>query len=171
MTRMLQKQGALLPAMILFILPCCCWAFAPLSTASPVLSLSRQSGTSRLHLSKDDSDFADFPDDEKVGYSGTVDWDAEWKKVVENGDTLKKDRPSPYKSDAEIAAIRAANKARAETIKVVSEMPSAPSFDDVKSDWKFWVGVLAVISIGTSLWSASGGMVAEVPPPNDSYYI
>ena len=42
-----------------------------------------------------------------VDYTGSVDWDAEWKKVMKDKDTLSKNRPGQdfYKSDAEIAAI------------------------------------------------------------------
>jgi hypothetical protein len=52
-----------------------------------------------------DSDFP--PDEETAEYKGTVDWDAEWKKVVKNGGTTRADRPGKefYKSEAEIAAI------------------------------------------------------------------
>jgi hypothetical protein len=40
-------------------------------------------------------------------YSGSVDWDAEWKKVVKNKDAILEKAPGKdfYKSDAEIAAI------------------------------------------------------------------
>jgi hypothetical protein len=41
-------------------------------------------------------------------YTGSVDWDAEWKKVVKNQDAMNtRDRPGKdfYKSEAEIAAI------------------------------------------------------------------
>lgn len=49
----------------------------------------------------------DFPLDETDEYSGSVDWDAEWKKVVEKGGVASSDRPGKgyYKSEAEIAAI------------------------------------------------------------------
>jgi hypothetical protein len=56
-----------------------------------------------------DSDFAAFPDETE--YSGSIDWDAEWKKVVKEKKTMSttatKERPGSgyYKSEAEIAAI------------------------------------------------------------------
>jgi hypothetical protein len=41
--------------------------------------------------------------------SDSIDWDAEWKKVMESKDQAK--RPNPYKSQIEIEAIKATNKA------------------------------------------------------------
>jgi hypothetical protein len=43
---------------------------------------------------------------DNIEYTGTVDWDAEWKKVSQDKDFLK-NRPGSdfYKSEAEIAAI------------------------------------------------------------------
>lgn len=59
----------------------------------------------------------DFPqwDDDVAESAGSVDWDAEWKKVVENGGNAGQkatsDRPGQgyYKSEAEIAAIVSAS--------------------------------------------------------------
>jgi hypothetical protein len=52
---------------------------------------------------------SDFPPEETAEYTGSVDWDAEWKKVVKNGGVASNsgDRPGKdfYKSEAEIAAI------------------------------------------------------------------
>lgn len=50
-------------------------------------------------------------EEEIVGesYEGSVDWDAEWKKVVEDRDQPAQ-RPGNYKSQAEIGAIKATNK-------------------------------------------------------------
>jgi hypothetical protein len=47
------------------------------------------------------------PEESSVDYTGSVDWDAEWKKVVRNKDKTSQGRPGKdfYKSDAEIAAI------------------------------------------------------------------
>jgi hypothetical protein len=70
------------------------------SSLSPLsLAIKRNDGSSV------DSDFP--PEEETAEYKGTVDWDAEWKKVVNNGGTTKADRPGKefYKSEAEIAAI------------------------------------------------------------------
>jgi hypothetical protein len=46
-------------------------------------------------------------EEQSVDYTGSVDWDAEWKKVVKNQDRIARDRPGKdfYKSEAEIAAI------------------------------------------------------------------
>jgi hypothetical protein len=47
-------------------------------------------------------------EESSVEYTGSVDWDAEWKKVMKNKDSISSmDRPGKdfYKSEAEIAAI------------------------------------------------------------------
>jgi hypothetical protein len=67
-------------------------------------------GPLSLAIKRDDGSSvnSDFPPEEETAeYKGTVDWDAEWKKVVKNGGTTKADRPGKefYKSEAEIAAI------------------------------------------------------------------
>jgi hypothetical protein len=131
-----------------------------------------------------DDDNSDFPPEEDK-YTGSVDWDAEWKKVVKNqaragtSTTTNQERPGKefYKSEAEIAAIRAANQAQTKVSAFVSPVANkvlngVPDWNTVKGDWKFWVGVLAVISVGTSLLAAAGQGV-EAPPVNggDSYYI
>lgn len=69
-------------------------------------------------------------------YSGDVDWDGEWKKVVASQGTGDVNRPiGNYKSDAEIAAIRATNKATEAAAKAASKV-DVPSFDQLKGDWK-----------------------------------
>ena len=117
----------------------------------------------------------DFPPEEQISeYTGSVDWDAEWKRVVKSGATAEKDRPGKgyYKSEAEIAAIRTANKATEQVNKVASSIPSVPSWNQLKGDWRFWIGVLAVISVLTSLVAAAGS--PQPLPTNsspDSFYI
>ena len=122
-------------------------------------------------------DFADFPppDEQAAEYTGSVDWDAEWKKMVKDGGLKTQERPGKdyYKSEAEIAAIRAANKATEQVNKVASNIPSPPtSFDQVKGDWRFWIAILAVLSVGSSLL-AGMGMSQQLPvnASPDSYYI
>lgn len=122
---------------------------------------------------------SDFPPEEQMGsgsdeYQGSVDWDAEWKKVVQSGATATEDRPGKdfYKSDAEIAATKLANKATQQVNKVAENIPAAPSWNQLKGDWRFWVGVLAVLSVGSSLLAAAGS--PQPLPTNaspDSYYI
>jgi len=68
----------------------------------------------------------------------TVDWDAEWKKVVSNRDQPT-ERPGKnyYKSDAEIAAIRAANQLQETTMEATKKISvEVPSWNSVKSDPK-----------------------------------
>jgi len=131
--------------------------------------------------SDDDFTSGGYKPDEDLGGS-SVDWDAEWKKVVQeqkSGESPK--RPSEtsskrpgegyYKSEAEIAAIRAANKATEQVNRAAAKMPSLPSWSSLQGDWKFWVGLIAIISIGTSVLTAQS---VSVPPPTSSggsYYI
>lgn len=81
-----------------------------------------------------------FPKEEYGEYTGDVDWDAEWKKVMAKQGEPSEERPGKdfYKSEAEIAAIRAANKAQNEIQKVQSKMPSPPSMDipSLTGDWR-----------------------------------
>jgi hypothetical protein len=62
---------------------------------------------------------------------------------------------------------RAANKVAEEATSIVRKVPT---WNEVKGDWRVWVGVLAVISVGFSVLTAP-----EAPPPsigsNGSYYI
>jgi hypothetical protein len=105
-------------------------------------------------------------------YTGDIDWDAEWKNVVKNKDKPQQ-RPGKefYKSEAEVAAIRAANKAAEQANKTKSSIPEIPSFRSVKGDWKFWIGVIALVSVGLSVLSASGSGGAPSISSPDSYYI
>jgi hypothetical protein len=124
----------------------------------------------------------DFINDEELLFpvdttpSSSIDWDAEWKKVVKEQKTSptsftskEKKRPGEgyYKSEAEIRAIKAANKAAA---KLNEAQASMPSWDSIKGDWKFWVGVLMILSIGSSLLAANSGpgIVYYDQPPSSS---
>jgi len=83
----------------------------------------------------------DFPPEEEIGGDAadetSIDWDAEWKKVVRNqGQPSERPGRDFYKSEAEVAAIRAANKASEQASKAANSLPTLPSFDSVKSDWK-----------------------------------
>lgn len=79
----------------------------------------------------------DFKDFESVEYKGEIDWDTEWKKVVEDKDQPK-ERPGKdfYKSEAEISAIKVANKAQEQLVEAASKIPTVPSFNSLKGDWK-----------------------------------
>lgn len=78
-----------------------------------------------------------MPDEENAQYSSEVDWDAEWKKVVQNQGKTTVERPGKdfYKTEAEIAAIRATNKAAQEASRLASSI-EIPTWDSVKGDWK-----------------------------------
>lgn len=123
----------------------------------------------RLSMKPDEPDFDDMPPlGEDAEYTGSVDWDAEWKKVVENKGQPANRPKDIVKSDAEIAVTKTVNKAAQNLVDATSGM-SVPSMDSLKGDWKFWIGILVVISIGTSLIAASGQGSQEMV--QDSYYI
>lgn len=119
----------------------------------------------------------DFPPEENSDeYKGSVDWDAEWKKVVKKeGKTVPGERPGKdfYKSEAEIAAIKAANKATEQAAGATSQIfNSLPDIRSLSGDWKFWIAILAVVSVGFSLLSAPSGMApSNLIQNGDSYYI
>jgi len=119
--------------------------------------------TSRYMSKKHDEDFPPIEDDE---YAGEIDWDAEWKKVVTNKDQPK-ERPGQYKTELEIAATKAKVAAEKTLVSVQQETRKMTNFNSLKGDWKFWIGVLAIISVGTSLISAAG----QTSYSNDSFYI
>jgi len=108
------------------------------SVPSHQLSSKCKSSVITLRSSKGEDDFPKEGQDE---YTGSVDWDNEWKKVVEkerSGQKLERPGDGYYKSDAELAAIRAAKKAQTEVEKISNKLPSVPSFDmgSLTGDWK-----------------------------------
>lgn len=96
----------------------------------------------------------------------SVDWDAEWKKVVKNQDQPQQ-RPGNdfYKSDAEITVTKAVNRAAGNVQKATSNI-QMPTTSNLTSDWRFWIGILAFVSIVTAVLTAPPQMDAP-----DSYYI
>lgn len=75
-------------------------------------------------------------------YSGDIDWDGEWAKIVKEAD--KKERPGKdfYKSDAERATIKAVNKAAEQVAKVKVQAPSfkPPPIRSLQGDWRVSIG-------------------------------
>jgi predicted pyridoxine 5'-phosphate oxidase superfamily flavin-nucleotide-binding protein len=100
-------------------------------------------------------------------YEGDVDWDAEWKKVVENRNQPS-DRPGKYKNDVERAMLKT-TKATAEQIKKVKIVKPDINIRSLQGDGKFWIAVLAIISIGISLISAAG--VETYANSSETFYV
>jgi hypothetical protein len=65
---------------------------------------------------------------------------------------------------------RAANKATESAAKLAASVPSMPSFDTVKGDWKFWIGLLAIVSFGTALLTAQAPMMPTSTSSEPSSY-
>lgn len=124
------------------------------SISSRSLATSNRLDTVRAVINEEN----DFPPEEG-GYESTIDWDSEWKKVVQNEGKLKTGESRPgsdfYKSEAEIAAIKAANKAALKASEVTSSVTDKlPQLSSFTGDWKFWIAILAIISVGLSVLSA-----------------
>jgi hypothetical protein len=126
-----------------------------------------------------------MPFEESTEYTGSVDWDAEWKKVVANegkgsktgggggggGSPVERPGKDYYKSEAEIAAIKAANAATGKIVDVSKTVSNAlPDIRSLSGDWKFWIAILALVSVGLSVLSAPGNVV-PTGLQGDSYYI
>lgn len=123
-------------------------------------------------------DSEDFPPPgDDVEYKGDTDWDAEWKKVVDQQKTGggSGERPGKdfYKSDAERTAIKSVNTVVERVNKAADSVPrvQAPSMRSLQGDWKFWIALLAIISIGSSLLAASGQNASQFANDPSSYYI
>ena len=137
---------------------------------SGVASRSNREHTVVLLLTESESDFPD----ESTEYTGSVDWDAEWKKVVASEGKLAggKERPGKdyYKSEAEIAAIKAANSATEKMVEAGSSVSNAlPDVRSLSGDWRFWIAILAIVSVGISLLTAPQNVAPVLQ--GDSYYI
>jgi hypothetical protein len=131
-------------ATVVFLLLAVVGAFQP-AYVKPALCSYRNScrtvSVSRL-LSKGDSPSFEEdinPEDLSPGedYQGSVDWDAEWKKVA-----TKQTKPSsgiqdPYKGDVEKAAIKVRNAAQSQLNKVERELiKNKPDIRSLQGDWK-----------------------------------
>lgn len=116
----------------------------------------------KLYLENNDDD-----------YTGEVDWDAEWKKVVENKDRdIERPGKDFYKTDVEKAAIKATRDVQERVIdvrKTIAENPSiqTPDIKSLQGDGRFWIAILAIISVGIALVGAS----SQQSYTNDSFYI
>jgi len=144
-----------------------------LHRSAPVIARSITSNNAlrpfatRLHSQNPNNTEEDIIGDQ---YEGSVDWDSEWKKVVNDRDQPA-ERPGKYKSQAEIAAIKATNKVAKNVFDASQDMkaniPSVPSIDSLKGDWRFWIGMIVILSFGLSLLTAT----SLQGPANDSFYI
>ena len=78
----------------------------------------------------------DFPENEEEEYSGAIDWDEEWKKVV-RGEGQPNTRPSgDPTSDLEKVAIKAQREAEATILKVKSQARRGVNIRSLQGDWK-----------------------------------
>ena len=105
-------------------------------------------------------------------YEGEIDWDGEWKKVIQNQDQPEI-RPGNkfYKSDAEKQIIKATRSAQEKIIEVQQNIPRLNGLDfrSLQGNTAFWLAVLAIISVGSALIAASGQSSTYTDP--SSFYI
>lgn len=145
----------------------------PLPSSSSLVSplIVRSFGASVVSLQaapiEDNDDLGSSGSSKGESYEGDIDWDAEWKKVVEKRDQPS-ERPGKYKNEVERALLQT-SKATAEQVKKVKIVKPEFNMKSLTGDAKFWIAVLAVISIGVSLISAAG--VESYSNSNDSFYI
>lgn len=150
------------------------------TTSTTTNQLPSTSTMTTLHEKVNQDD--DFP---KGGesYEGDVDWDAEWKKVMEkkknqplggslsgtpfggNGNDV---RPGKYKNDVERALLQT-TKATSEQIKKVKIVKPDFNMSNITSDAKFWIAILAILSVGISLISAAG--VEQYANSSETFYV
>lgn len=130
-------------------------------------------------FSKSPEDESEFTNLSGETYTGDIDWDGEWKKVVEQrGAKEDVKRPGKYKSEVEIAATKVTRAAQENVLKTVKVVNVAPiSWNSLKNDPKFWIGILALISVGLAVLTApqQGGYYGDVGGQqggsSGSYYI
>lgn len=119
------------------------WAIVSMTSALTTPSRTRDAAASvsAAALFRLKATPGDFPPEEAEEYTGTVDWDAEWKKVVASEGKTPSGSARPgkdfYKSEAEIAAIKAANKAAERAAEASSSvLNSLPDVRSLSGDWK-----------------------------------
>lgn len=126
--------------------------------------------TKNTNQSNNDDDFGSLPPGGNPGedtYDGDVDWDAEWKKVVEKRDQPST-RPGQYKNEVERAMLKT-TKATSEQLKKVKIVKPDINIKSLQGDPKFWFAILAIISVGVSLISAAG--VETYSNSSENFYV
>ena len=99
-----------------------------------------------------------------------VDWDSEWKKVVQNKNQPPT-RPGSnyYKNDVQRAIGKGTRQVQESVVKnvlpTIQKSRNQFSFSSLKNDAKFWFAILAAISIGSAVLSA-----ANFSTPPSSYF-
>ena len=75
-----------------------------------------------------------------------------------------------YKSEAEITAIKAANTATNKAVEVGSTVSNAiPDIRSLSGDWRFWIAILALLSVGLSVLTAPPDISTGLS--GDSFYV
>uniref|UniRef100_A0A7S3PWT8 Uncharacterized protein n=1 Tax=Chaetoceros debilis TaxID=122233 RepID=A0A7S3PWT8_9STRA len=147
------------------------------SLKSNGLSLNRQQRSlvatcTYAKVSGDNDDGGDFKSTTpgEDNYESDIDWDAEWKKVVETKGQDSSSRPGKdfYKNDVQRAAAKASRQASDQISKVKIVKPDI-NIRSLQGDPKFWIGMLALISIGLALATAPD--MSSYSNSNESFYI
>jgi len=89
----------------------------------------------------------------------TIDWDSEWKQVLENqGSSVTRDPGRAAWTDADRAKHKvtiAAMDAKIAAKKATNSL-SLPSVDSLTGDWRFWLGIIALLSFGSAFIGTIG---------------
>jgi len=89
----------------------------------------------------------------------TIDWDGEWKQVLENQDSsVTRDPGRTAWTDADRAKHKvtiAAMDAKIAAKKATNSL-QIPSVDSLTGDWRFWLGLIALISFGSAFIGTVG---------------
>jgi len=148
-------------------------SFNPVSVKLPSSRfLSKNTVSTNVLHSTPDKDKDDFGGAPSGGdsYEGDIDWDAEWKKVVETrGEDANRPGKEFYKNDIEKVINKTTKAANKQIKKVKIVQPPQVNIRSLAGDGKFWVAVLAIVSVGISLISAAG--VSTYANSSENFYI
>eukprot|EP00586_Coscinodiscus_wailesii_P022057 CAMPEP_0172502076 /NCGR_PEP_ID=MMETSP1066-20121228/156378_1 /TAXON_ID=671091 /ORGANISM="Coscinodiscus wailesii, Strain CCMP2513" /LENGTH=131 /DNA_ID=CAMNT_0013277191 /DNA_START=70 /DNA_END=462 /DNA_ORIENTATION=- len=127
---MMHQQFAYLPLLLLTTLVS---SFQPNSF---IISRRCLPTNTVLNSNNPKNEYNDFADSDKPDKDNVdnVDWDAEWKKVVE-GEIKPKQTSGIYKSDVELAAIKAKRVAETKIDDVRYNAAKAFNFRSLQGDW------------------------------------
>jgi len=155
------------------ILPFSAHAFtSPVSARTPWGSSSRvgpraPAGSREILLSAVNDDSPRSSEFEESG--STIDWDSEWKKVVleDESSAVSREPGRAAWTDADRAKHKVTIVAMDAKIAAGKVTKSMPSVDSLTGDWRFWLGVIAVISFG----SAFIGSVGQGRYPEEAFML
>ncbi|CAM9606229.1 unnamed protein product [Chrysoparadoxa australica] len=123
--------------------------------SASLLSQAAQFPAVRYQAGKARSQLLRMGSREEDDFEATVDWDAELKRL--RAGEVKQEKPKGIipddVSEADINIYRVKKKIREQ----LPEPIKVPAWKTVSQDWKFWVGIMVVLSVATAVLFNSGG--------------